>query len=313
MKEWLQGIRWLQVAFGLAIGLVVGAMSVRTDLTREWIRTADWSQLPSTIVGTGIPAIAGVIFATALARNSAKGLKSVELAAIEEHEQAQDERYARERALRREGWDQLHEAAVVLLPDRSSCFEFSALARAAGRRWWEENGRVAAAVVDQEVERLARDRVEWGERLRTHLPDVQVALDGLYLTHGVEVLEVVRRAVGSLAGFGADSRNWWDRDVNALIAAAALKKAKAQVEPFDTDRIKCDLISERSQLLIQLLAAMSDLQRRAPHEAADVDVEVDLTGWRRSNPFDILQESNRLIDLIEDLHLSRVRNRSAEC
>ena len=104
----LPGRSSVKAGVGVAVGVFVGAVLARWGVFFDWVRdTFDWQSLPATVIGTTVPAAAGVLYAQRLTERSAATMYRTQLQIEEERSRDADEREAGSRALRRELWAEL--------------------------------------------------------------------------------------------------------------------------------------------------------------------------------------------------------------
>ena len=215
--------RWTQILSAI-VGIAVGGAVFRSDDVWAWLSGADWTQLPASIVGATVPAVAGFAFARALATNSVRTLKRAELEEVAKHELEQDDAAMRDRVDRQAAWDRLYEVSRPLVESpnryvfvsavRDRAREVREAAKVAGQPTVELLG------LDSAAEELAFRAVEFGEVMRSNLSEVVAVVDALVNVHRVETLRLPSRALHHLQSLAEDRPRWSPRDVDMLVATA---------------------------------------------------------------------------------------------
>lgn len=259
-----------------AIGAALGATAARIGPIFDWIRSADWSSLPATIVGTSVPAAAGFFFARSLARNSVRTLERDRL----------DETHLHEERLRAEALDAAER--------RAACWQrvLVATQRVSPPRFTEATTPLADRVTMLVTDRLQAELTAWtaaGEsgpkpkrsaptmaasslldvpnRLRSDGPDLVRCLDELVETFGVHAMHVPLRATRKLVQLAADVGRWPPVDPAAFLDAMG-----GPERPYLDQLME---VTDQAWRAFQQLALLANEYRARPHAADDVDPIVD--------------------------------------
>ena len=291
--------RWWFVSAGVVVGFVAGGVALRWTELWDWLRGSDWTSLPAVIVGTTIPAIAGVMFAQTIAKRSVRTLRQVELETTEAHESSVAERTAVERETRRAAWDRLYDACTAVRPHDRQPDLLTAVREEAKRI--DEAGAAAAKANGEKYTRIGPNAAEvallgavCGVELREHLPSLIDSTRSLLDVHRVELLRVPLDALMLLSEVANDTTRWLPLDAHAVISTV-------QVQPDRT--LPIVNIATDSIAAIKDLKSVAGRQRIAPHDADDVNTSVtrqkgwaeESTSWEES----MLTVFARLADLIE--------------
>lgn len=272
--------RW-HVVVGAVGGLVVGIALARVGAVWRSIAAADWSILPATVVGTLVPAAAGLMFAQRVARQSARDVKRAELETQEEYDDIRRTQDLAEARDRRVGWDLLYQACVGLrehIVDSTSTdqairahiaeltsaptHETASEARANQGRL-QERARTIVLLSDCE------------NRLRAGLRPVQDALHRLVHSHGVEALHVAEEAFALVHRLLAQPQRWC-----VLTAPEEIAKCAASSE-WQEDETMTSL-ARAVNAAVEDLARLASRQRVAPVETEQIDTQLEEgTMWWR--------------------------------
>lgn len=278
---------------GVLVGFGLGGIAFRWTWFWTWLTRADWTSLPAVIIGTSIPAIAGVMFAQSLAKRSMKALRKVDLEATHEYQRLEKQREAAEREARRVAWDHVFDACKAFARRRDDDpFILSVTKLTPNLNGGYSSVPVGAAAA------AAWDGALWGVELRTHLPYLVKVLHTLVEIYRVEKMRVLLQAVDLLLPLAMDKQHWLPIDIDKVISAVAESQGEIPI---------C-VIGAQSETSIYHLGIIAERQRNVPLDADEVDCFIERKtnsyspkdGFRsHTSKVDALPGFASLVDLIE--------------
>lgn len=282
---------WLVIGGALG-GFVLGGVVFRWSRFWTWLTSADWTSLPAVIIGTAIPAFAGVAFAQSFASRSMKTLRKAELEATDEYKRQRAGQEASEKEARRNAWDQIYDACKAFT-DRSDDDAFIKSVRDHSKNVHGQDSQVTP-----QVGAAAWYGMLWGAELRSHLPNLVNELRILVSVHGVEKMRVPLNALEILLPLAKDERSWLPMDPEEIRRAVEESRGEIPI---------C-AIGAQSETAIHYLGIIADRQRTVPHDADDVDCFIERQtssytpkdGLRsHTSKIDALRDFARVVDLIQ--------------
>lgn len=213
-------------AVGLGAGLLVGIVVAERGRFVDWALDlqVNWDDLPAIIIGTSIPALAGVLLASRIAERDTARLTAAQVraSAAANRELIDAERLIAEQ--RRDTWTEIARA--------SRAFGTASKARGAERRQAEEQRR------EQLRAQTGRRNLQPGQErdVEEHASIVQIAADAraAMTQHGDQLRELVQRQIEGgrvddlnalldyldlMIAFAREDDNWLEPTLDAAIAA----------------------------------------------------------------------------------------------
>ena len=265
---------------GVAVGLAVGFGVAQSDAFVDWIRAADWSALPATVIGTAIPGVAGFMFARAIAESSVRRIKSTELDAEREHQGRVDEEARLEALSIARSWAQLYDATRAVVPSAELRRPLGPVAEAGYREEraaWEvakEQAKVmgikAPTLRARDVEEMAHTRLEWPIVARRHLPAVLDALDVLVVEHRVIALQPIRDTFGLIGQLVERGDLWLPPDSTATEIRAMIHDESLRPKPLISASF-----AGRTEHAFRRVLTLAQFHRSHPHDADEATVFID--------------------------------------